>query len=112
MYFRNNKKTAQDISLNETIDTDKDGNPLTLIDIMASDNNIMDELELKINSEKINAYMNESLNDREREIIILRYGLDGSKPMTQREISDILKISRSYVIALAYYKEKLRATIH
>ena len=70
MYFRNIRKTSQDISLNETIDTDKDGNPLTLMDVMASDDNISDMLDLKINSEKLRIYVNECLTPREKRIII------------------------------------------
>lgn len=97
MHFRNLKKSAQDISMNEAIDIDKDGNPLTLLDIMAVDDNIADELDLKFNSSKLNKFINEELNDREKKIIILRYGLNGCEPLTQREVAKILDISRSYV---------------
>ena len=97
MHFRNAKKSAQDISLNETIDTDKDGNPLTLLDIMAVDDNIIDTLDLKFNSRKLGQYINEELDDREKKIIILRYGLDGNEPMTQKNVAKLLNISRSYV---------------
>lgn len=97
MYFRNNRKTFQDVSLNEAIDTDKDGNPLTLMEVMAVDDNILDELDVKINCEKISQYVNEVLTGRERTIIILRYGLNGEEPLTQREVAKMLKISRSYV---------------
>lgn len=97
MHFRNAKKSAQDISLNETIDTDKDGNPLTLLDIMAVDDNIIDMLDLKLNSRKLGQYINEELDEREKKIIILRYGLDGNEPMTQKNVAILLNISRSYV---------------
>ncbi len=97
MHFRNTKKTAQDISLNETIDTDKDGNPLTLLDIMAVEDNILDELDLKLNSQKLGQFISEELDERERKIIILRYGLNGEKPMTQKNVAKLLNISRSYV---------------
>ena len=97
MHFRAGKKTAQDISLNETIDTDKDGNPLTLMDIMKVDDNILDELDMKLNSKKLGQYITEELNSREKTVIILRYGLNGKKPMTQKEIAKMLDISRSYV---------------
>ena len=96
MHFRNAKKSAQDISLNETIDTDKDGNPLTLLDIMAVDDNIIDTLDLKFNSRKLGQYINEELDEREKKIIILRYGLDGNEPMTQKNVAKLLNISRSY----------------
>lgn len=97
MHFRNAKKAAQDISLNEAIDTDKDGNPLTLLDIMAVDDNILDNLDTKLNSKKLGQFINEELEPREKRIILMRYGLDGKDPMTQKKVADMLKISRSYV---------------
>lgn len=97
MHFRSVKKTAQDISLNETIDTDKDGNPLTLMDIMAVDDNILDNLDMKLNSRKLGQFINEELSEREKQIIILRYGLNGKEPMTQKNVAKLMKISRSYV---------------
>lgn len=97
MHFRNCKKSAQDISLNETIDTDKDGNPLTLLDIMSVDDNIIEELDSRLNSQKLSQFIKEELNEREKKIIILRYGLNGKEPMTQKNVAKQLKISRSYV---------------
>lgn len=97
MHFRNSKKNAQNISLNEAIDIDKDGNPLTLLDIMSIDDNILDNLDLKLNSQKLGQFINEELNEREKKIIILRYGLNGKKPMTQKDVAEIMNISRSYV---------------
>ena len=97
MHFRSAKKTAQDISLNETIDTDKDGNPLTLMDIMAVDDNILDELDKKLNSRKLGQFIREELTRRERQIIIMRYGLGGREPMTQKKVAAVMNISRSYV---------------
>ncbi len=97
MHFRNIKKISQDVSLNDPIDTDKDGNPLTLMDIMSIDDNIIDDIDTKINLEKLNYYLNEVLSDREREIIIMRFGLKDTYPLTQREIAKKLNISRSYV---------------
>ena len=97
MHLRAVKKTERDISLNETIDTDKDGNPLTLMDIMSVDDNILDDLDMKLNSKKLGQYINEELSGREKTVIILRYGLNGKKPMTQKEVAGLLDISRSYV---------------
>lgn len=97
MHFRNTKKSSMDISLNEAIDTDKDGNPLTLMDIMSVEDNILDDINAKMNLEKLSTFMNEVLTDREKEILTLRYGLKGIKPLTQREIAAKLNISRSYV---------------
>ena len=96
MYLRSIKKNTPNISLDESIDTDKDGNPLTLMDIMADDEDIIDQLSLKINSEKLYRYI-EQLPERERTIIVLRYGLNGEEPLTQKEVAALLKISRSYV---------------
>lgn len=97
MYFRSAKKRAQDISLNEAIDTDKDGNPLTLLDIMAVDDSILDDLDMKLNSRKLGQFITEELSEREKRIIVLRYGLSGKKPMTQKDVAALLGISRSYV---------------
>lgn len=96
MHFRSNRKTAQDVSISDPIDTDKDGHPLTLIDVIATDDTIIDDLDLKINAEKLYRYMQEALDDREREIIEWRYGLVGNG-LTQREVAKKLNISRSYV---------------
>lgn len=93
----NAKKSAQDISLNETIDTDKDGNPLTLLDIMSVDDNIIDNLDFKLNSKKLGQFIREELNEREQKIIVLRYGLDGKEALTQKSVAKMLGISRSYV---------------
>lgn len=97
MYFRNLKKSSQDISLNEAIDTDKDGNPLSIIDVLSVDDNILDTLNNKLNKNKLNDYINSELDKRERQVIILRYGLDNNKPLTQREVANILGVSRSYI---------------
>ncbi|MDD2418814.1 MAG: RNA polymerase sporulation sigma factor SigK [Oscillospiraceae bacterium] len=96
MHFRSNKKTAQDVSFSEPIDTDKDGHPLTLSDVVAENDTIIDEIDLKINAEKLYRYIREILGKRERRIIELRYGLTG-EALTQREVAYILNISRSYV---------------
>lgn len=97
MYFRNSKKLSQEISFNEPIDTDNDGNPLTLIDIISIDDTIIDDIDTKMKLITLADKINKIENDREKTIIIKRYGLDGSKPLTQREIAKELNISRSYV---------------
>lgn len=97
MYFRTNKKTANDVYLNDTLEIDKDGNSLTIEDTISSDTDLADNLETKIRWEKV-AKIIENLDDeREKEIIILRYGLNNKKPLTQREVAQRLNISRSYV---------------
>lgn len=97
MFFRNGRKTAQDVSMNEPIDSDKDGNDLTLMDVMATEDCILDNLDCKIKTEQLRKYMIEVLSPRERILIELRYGLYGGVPMTQREVAKRLNISRSYV---------------
>ncbi len=97
MFFRSSKKSAQDISMNEPIDTDKDGNALTLMDVMSTEDNILEDLDCKIKSEQLKRYIFEVLSPRERTIIELRYGLTGINPLTQREVAKKLGISRSYV---------------
>ena len=97
MHFRALKKTAGDVHFNEQIDIDKDGNQLTLMDILAADGNLPEEVDLRINSEILRSKIIELLDDRERRIIALRYGLAGTQPLTQREVAELLDISRSYV---------------
>lgn len=97
MHFRSQRKTNAEVSINETIDMDKDGNPLTYTDVVSCDDTIVDDINLKINRGKLNYAVNNILGEREREIIILRYGLNGDEPETQRVISKRLGISRSYV---------------
>ncbi len=97
MYFRSQKKTSCEVSINETIDMDKDGNPLTYVDIISTDDTIADDLDLKCKSERAREIINRFLDKREREIIILRYGLGGRPAITQRETAALLGISRSYV---------------
>ena len=96
MYFRAKKKTSNDISISEPIDTDRDGNALTLIDVIASDENIADNLDLAMRIEKLRKFLS-VLTARERRIVAMRYGLGGAIPLTQREVAAKLKISRSYV---------------
>ncbi len=97
MYFRNKKKSAQDVYISDPIDTDKEGNSLTLMDIMADEDNILDNIDLRLKSERLYSYMSHLLDEREQEILTMRYGLSGQKPLTQREVAAKLGISRSYV---------------
>lgn len=97
MYFRSKKHSGVEVSINETIDIDKDGNPLTYLDIMSSEDTMAEDIEMRGYMEKVLVLVDEVLNEREREIIILRYGLNGNLPKTQREVARHLKISRSYV---------------
>ena len=97
MYFRSQKKLSSEVSIEEPIDMDKDGNPLTYMDVIAADDTITEDLDLKISSELAANIIRNYLTPREREIIILRYGLGEKEAMTQRELANKLRISRSYV---------------
>ncbi len=97
MHFRTLKKSAGDIYFDEPIDTDKDGNQLTLMDIISEDIEIIDKIDISIKSGQLYSFLPKCLDEREREIITLRYGLYGETPLTQREIAKKFGISRSYV---------------
>ena len=97
MYFRNCKKTSQEISFSEPIDTDSEGNPLTLMDIIAIDDTIVDDIDTKNKLVRLTEIINNISDERDKTIIVKRYGLDGKPPLTQKEIAKELKISRSYV---------------
>ena len=97
MYFRSRKKSAQEISMNEPIDTDSEGNPLTFTDIIYSDETVFDDVDMKIKTEKLYGYLSNIKDPRDRKILIMRYGLYDTDPLTQREIAKKLGISRSYV---------------
>lgn len=97
MLFRNSRKSQQEISLSEAVDTDKDGNNLVLMDVISVNDDIVDRLDIKFKSERLGKYINEVLDNREKTVIALRYGLNGMEEKTQREIADMLNISRSYV---------------
>ncbi len=97
MYFRGTKKSAQDVYISDPIDTDKDGNTLTLIDVLTDETNIVEELDTKLKLEKLKGYLKDTLQPRELHIIDLRYGLTSGEELTQREVAVKLGISRSYV---------------
>lgn len=97
MYFRSQRKNAQDISMNEPIDADSEGNPLTLMDILSVEDTIAEEIDDKMMIKKLYGFIEEIEDEREKTIIVLRYGLYGKIPMTQKQIASRLGISRSYV---------------
>lgn len=97
MSLRNRKKSSQDVYMNDPLDFDKSGNPLTLVDIIAEDDNIVEKIDNKIKISKLKEYIDGCLDKREKKIICERYGLFGKKERTQNEIARELNISRSYV---------------
>ncbi len=97
MFYRNNKKHSKNISINESIGFDKEGNEITILDILKTDNpDFVGDIHTKNNINLLKKYFN-VLNAREKEIIINRYGLNDSDELTQKEIAKSLGISRSYV---------------
>ena len=109
MYFRGRKKTAGDISLEEPLDTDRDGNSLTLMELVSDEEDIISRLDIAIKAEKLREVFG-VLDRREQTVLRLRYGLCNRLPMTQREVAGRLGISRSYVSRLEKHAiERLRA---
>jgi RNA polymerase sporulation-specific sigma factor len=96
MYFRNQKKRQNDVNISDPIETDGDGNALTFMDVIYEEERFAEELDLKINCKKLYQFI-EKIPEREKKILIMRYGLYNSTPMTQKEVAERLGISRSYV---------------
>lgn len=96
MFFRSGKKSAQDVSINEPLDSDGEGNALTLMDTMACEDTVLDDLDVRMKSEQLYTFL-PALEPRERSVIVMRYGLGGREPLPQRQVAQRLGISRSYV---------------
>ena len=113
MHFRAKKKTSKEVSLYEPIGTEKEGNQIQLLDVVLSDEvDVVEDMERRQQIGKVLYLVPKVLSDREQFIIVNRYGLFGSKPMTQREISTNLGISRSYVSRIEKRAlEKLRRNL-
>ena len=98
MLLRSRKKTAKEVSLYDPIGTDKEGNEINLLDVIEQEQtDVTDQMELCENTGRLRILLSTVLNEREREIIYLRYGLLNGEEVTQREIGEMLHISRSYV---------------
>ncbi len=97
MYFRGAKKSERDVYISDPIDTDKDGNTLTLVDVITDNSDIVEDLDLKLKLQKLKEYLKDTLTPRELTVIRLRYGLEGGRKLPQREVAKKLRISRSYV---------------
>ena len=100
MQFRAAKKSSGDIYINEPVETDKDGNSLTLMDLIDDGIDIHEQVDLLMRSKQLYTFLDKCLDSRELEILIYRYGLYGSTPHTQNETAEKLAISRSYVSRL------------
>lgn len=99
MHFRWLKKTERDVSLSEPIDADNEGHPLTLMDVLAQEDTMAEDLEQQLALSRLGRYVEDCLEPREKQIISLRYGL-GCAPLTQWQVAEQLGISRSYVSRL------------
>ena len=97
MHFRAQKKLQGEVSLTETLESAGDGGSLSLMDVIAVDDNILEELDTRDACMKVRQCVNTCLTPRERTVIIRRYGLDDRPPQTQREVAAQCGISRSYV---------------
>ena len=97
MYFRSQKKSAQDVSLSDCIETGSEGAALSLMDVVSEDCDLLEQVAAKETVQHLYRAMDTCLTDQERQVIRLRYGLDGGPPRRQRETAQITGISRSYV---------------
>ena len=98
MWIRKCKKEKSEVSINEALGTDREGNEISFNDILFTDGqDISENLELKMDIDRLKRAIDLELKPREKVIIIKRFGLDGREPQTQREVAETLKISRSYV---------------
>ena len=104
MYFRSQRKSAQDVSLSDYIDTGVDGAPLELMDVVAEDTDLLEQICSREQAEQLREAVEQVLSPQERQVIVLRYGLDGQSPKRQREVAGLTGISRSYVSHLGYCK--------
>lgn len=97
MHFRAQKKMKNEVSMYDTIDMDKDGNPLTYMDVICTEESVADEVLIRVTGDRAIALLDSCLNEREKLILVRRYGLDNTAGMTQRALAEALGISRSYV---------------
>lgn len=113
MLLRANKKHKNNVSIYDSVGVDKDGNELSIMDLLAEkEDGVLMKVENKLIKDKFVKLMKESLSEREYKILSLRYGLLGGKPLTQKETAKLLKISRSYVSRIEKKSiDKLKAKV-
>lgn len=97
MYFRSQKKSAQDVSLSDYIETGADGTALSLMDVVAEDFDLLEEIAGREMEKQLHQAVDSCLTSQEKQVIELRYGLTGQPPLRQREVAQVLNISRSYI---------------
>ena len=112
MHFRAQKKSAQDVSLSDYIDTGSEGAALSLMDVVAEDSDLLEQVANRELGLQVRKAVADCLTDQERLVVELRYGLTGHPPLRQREVADITGISRSYVSRIEKRAlEKLRMVL-
>ena len=112
MYFRSQRKSAQDVSLSDYIDTGADGAPLALMDMVAEDCDLLEQICSREMAQQLHRALDSCLTEQEKQVVVLRYGLDGQPPKRQREVAQITGISRSYVSRIEKKAlEKLRRAL-
>ena len=112
MYFRSQKKNSQDVSLSDFIETGTDGAALSLIDVLGEEEDLLETISAKDQLYRVRKAVDEALTEQEKSVVRMRYGLSGAKPSKQREVAQILGISRSYVSRIEKRAlEKLRRAL-
>ena len=104
MYFRSRRKSSQDVSLSDYIETGTDGSALSLLDVIRDDDDLLEQVDARENARRLRAAVASCLTEQERQVIELRYGLRGTAPQRQREVAQSVGISRSYVSRPGYCK--------
>ena len=97
MYFRSQKKSSQDVSLSDYIETGTDGAALSLMDVVSQEDDLLERISSRELTQQVIAAVDNCLTEQERQVITLRYGLGGGRPQRQREVANVCQISRSYV---------------
>lgn len=97
MYFRSQRKSSHDVSLSDYIETGTDGAALSLMDVVSDDEDLMEQISNREQLSMVRKLVDTCLTEQERQVICLRYGLEGNKPQRQREVANVIGISRSYV---------------
>ena len=112
MYFRSQRKSAQDVSLSDYIDTGADGAALSLMDVVSEGDDLLETIHQRQRLRMVRKAVEERLTEQERQVVCLRYGLHGNRPCRQREVAEQIGLSRSYVSRIEKRAlEKLRGAL-
>ena len=112
MYFRSQRKSAQDVSLSDYIETGSDGAALSLMDVISDDCDLMEQISTRETVQQLRSAIDKYLTEQEKKVIVLRYGLGGGAPQRQHQVAAVCGISRSYISRIEKRAlEKLRAAL-